>query len=165
MELPKVQRIHAQGDGECIKQAGGNVFVYLVLKLAARLRMRANKPNGPAAWEFSTKRVTDLHCGYLWSHGGSEQQTELSFESQASILAGGSQWWPVIWVDVFGGIGILIPVHCPGLAWQNARPAWAHRSRLQEVDRPQAMIDSLLMIGDVLSYFAAGGGFSTADRR
>ena len=162
MELPKVRRIREQGDGEYLAQGGGNVFNYLVLKLAARLRMKARKSNGLAGYEFSTKRVTDLHCGYLWSHGGPEQQTELSFESAASISDGGSQWWPVIWVDVGGGI--LIPVHCPGLAWQNARPAWAHPSRLQEVDRPQAIIDSLLMIGDVFSFFAAGGGFSTAER-
>ena len=152
-----VQRIDAK-DPVWLQRGKRDVWIYLILKLAELLRR--GKKIGQAAWSFKPRQVKDLHYGYVWGHGAKEQEEELP-SSTAGIMVAGSQWWPVIWVDVGGGT--LVPVHCPGLAWQNARPAWAHPSRLQEeVDRPQAIIDSLLMIVDVFSFFA--GGFSTAER-
>ena len=104
----------------------------MILKLAQLIRN--GKRIGQAAWSFQPRQVRDLHYGYVWGHGGHEQETELHYGSVADIMAAGSQWWPVIWVDV--GCGMLVPVYCPGLAWANARPWMAHRTRIREVETP-----------------------------
>ena len=48
------------------------------------------------------------------------------------MLSGGGEenecWWPIIVVDL---IGDFVAVYCPGLAWQNSRPWFAHRSRVR----------------------------------
>ena len=94
-----------------------------------------------AAWSFQPRQVRDLHYGYVWGHGGHEQETELPTGSVADIMAAGSEWWPVIWVDVV--CDMLVPVYCPGLAWANARPWMAHRTRIREVETPGAIIEEL----------------------
>ena len=107
-------------------------WYYLILKLAQLIR-RGNRI-GQAAWSFQPRQVRDLHYGYVWGHGGHEQETELPTSgSVADIMAAGSQWWPVIWVY---NDGVKVPVYCRGLAWMNARPWYAHRTRLQEVETP-----------------------------
>ena len=108
----------------------------MILKFAALIR-RGNSI-GAAAWSFQPRQVRDLHYGYVWGHGGHEQEEELPSGS-AAIMAAGSQWWPVIWVEV----GVKVPVYCPGLAWQNARPWHAHVNRIAQVETPGVIIEEL----------------------
>ena len=131
------QRI-TENDPVWFHHADCNVWLYLIQKLAALIR-RGNQI-GQAAWSFSLRKVGDLHYGYVWGHGGREQEEELPSGSAADIMAAGSQWWPVVWVFIGG---VLVPVYCPGLAWQNARPWFAHCSRLREVEPPRDTIKKL----------------------
>ena len=126
-----VQRIglHDPWGLQCGKR---DIWLYLLMKLAELIR-RGNHI-GPAAWLFQARQVGHLRYGYVWGHGGHEQEDELPSGSAADIMAAGSQWWPVIWVDVGGGW--LVPVYCPGLAWANARPWMAHCTRIREVETP-----------------------------
>ena len=132
-----VQRIDAN-DAVRFRHADRDVWLYLIQQLAAVIQ-RGNKI-GRAAWLFSSRKVGDFHCGYVWAHGGREQEEELPSGSAADIMAAGSQWWPVVWVFIGG---VLVPVYCPGLAWQRARPWFAHCSRLREVEPPRDTIKKL----------------------
>ena len=133
-----VQRIDEM-DSAWFQRANRDVWMYLILKLASLLR-RGNRI-GQAAWSFQPRQVRDLRYGYVWGHGGHEQEEELRPGcSAADILAAGSQWWPVIWVDE---VDVRVPVYCPGLAWASARPWYAHRTRLQEVETPGVIIEEL----------------------
>ena len=124
--------------------AARDIYLYLILKLAKFIRSKSSI--GQAAWSFQPRRVGDLHYGCVWGHGGREQENELPSGSAADIMRAGSAWWPVIWVDVPGD---KVPVHCPALAWQNARPWWAHRSRLREVETPGVIIEELEPEGEI----------------
>ena len=125
----------AANDPWVLQSVRNDVWYYLILKLAQLIRR--GKRIGQAAWSFQPRQVRDLHYGYVWSHGGKEQATEFPTSgSVADIMAAGSEWWPVIWVDV---VGVRLPVYCPGLAWMNARPWYAHRTRLWEVPTPSAI--------------------------
>ena len=133
-----VQRIQ-ENDPVGLQLGNGDVWLYIILKLAERI----NRGNGigEEAKCFKPRQVRDLHFGYVWGHGGKEQYQELRSGSLAEIMADGSQWWPVIWVEV---VGDLLPVHCPGLAWAKGRPWRAHRSRLRrEVQAPGVVIEEL----------------------
>ena len=92
-----VQRIDAM-DPAWLQRGNRDVWIYLILKLAKLIR--GGNRIGQLAWEFQPRQVKDLHYGYVWSHGGHEQQEELPSGSTADIMAAGSQWWPVIWVEV-----------------------------------------------------------------
>ena len=133
-----VQRVDAN-DPVWLQRGKRDVWIYLILKLAKLIR-GGNRIK--LAWEFQPRQVKDLHYGYVWSHGGKEQATEFPTSgSVADIMAAGSDWWPVIWVDVGGGS--LVPVYCPGLAWANARPWMAHCTRIREVETPGCIIEEL----------------------
>ena len=111
-----------------------NVYLYLVKKIASLIR-RNNKIG--LGWHFASRKVKDLHYGCVWGFGGKEQEEPLT----ADIYASGSQWWPVIWV--YCPDHEKWPVYCPGLAWQNARPWWAHPSRIREVETPRVINEEL----------------------
>ena len=54
------------------------------------------------------------------------------------------EWWPVIFAVSEGGV--CHPAYCPGLAWQNARPWFAHTTRLAGVENStghQELMDEL----------------------
>ena len=138
-QRPWVHRVAAQDSWE-LTLSKMDVWYYCIRKLAQLIR-RGNHI-GQAARSFQPRQVRDLHYGYVWSHGGKEQATEFPTSgSVADIMAAGSDWWPVIWVDVGGGS--LVPVYCPGLAWANARPWMAHCTRIREVETPGCIIEEL----------------------
>ena len=118
-------------DSAWLRRAKMNLWLYVLLKLAHVLRH--TRSIGQAGWSFH-RRVQDLHYGYVWGHGGKEQEDPLPL----NVMAGGFQWWPVIWVVEDGA---LQPCYCPGLAWASARPWYAHSSRLAEVDTPTEVIE------------------------
>ena len=114
----------------------------MILKLAQLLRV-GNKVGQPG-WMFKSRQVKAIHYGVLWGHGGKEQESPLPTDA-AQIREAGSQWWPIIWVEPVCGNPPIdrLPVYCPGLAWQNARPWYAHPSRVQKVETPGVIIEEL----------------------
>ena len=52
-----------------------------------------------------------------------------------------AQWWPAIFVIYDAAAILLCPSYCPGLAVQQARPWFAHRSNL--VETPGVQIEEL----------------------
>ena len=88
-----VQRI-AANDAVRFRHADCDVWLYLIQQLAAVIQ-RGNRI-GQAAWSFRSRKVRDFHYGYVWGHGGHEQEEELPSGSAADIMAAGSQWWPVV---------------------------------------------------------------------
>ena len=129
----------AANDPWVLQSARNDVWYYLILRLAQLIR-RGNRI-GHIAWSFQPRQVRDLHYGYIWAHGGHEQETPLLMNSMAEIMAAGHRWWPVIWLDVGGRM--LVPAYCPGLAWMDARPWFAHCTRLREVETPGVIIEEL----------------------
>ena len=129
-------------DSDWLIRAKMNLWLYLVRKLSHVLTN--TKGLKEAGLIFYYRRVQELHYGYVWGHGGKEQEQPLPLD----VMVGGIQWWPVIWVGVEG---ILQPCYCPGLAWQGSRPWFAHSTRLGEVDTPQEVADENMEGWTILS--------------
>ena len=144
-----------QEDLSAFRSCKREIYLYLVAQLGQRLRTTSRI--GQAGWRFHGKRVKDVHYGCLWGHGGKEQEAPLDESNVHDAELGGSSWWPIIWVEpeheddpmgVESGVDIatiqvLVPVYCPGLAWQRARPWWAHVSRIREIVTPGVIIEEL----------------------
>ena len=138
------QQTVAAMDPRWFVSSKNNVYLYLIKKIANLIR---NGKTIQLGWHFEPRQVKDLHYGCVWGFGGKEQEAPLG----ANVYDSGSQWWPVIWVDCPDHE--KWPVYCPGLAWANARPWWAHPSRIQEVETPGVIIEELdedWMIVDVV---------------
>ena len=143
-------------DPSWLHRGKDDVYLYLILKLAHL--MRSGNKIGPATWMFRDRQVNAIHYGCVWGHGGKEQEEPLPIKD-TEIQMAGSQWWPIIWVEprwshtnCVDKRDWLLPVYCPGLAWQSARPWFAHPSRVQEVETPGVIIDELkdwMMIEEV----------------
>ena len=134
-----VQQIGAM-DGKGLEQAKGDVYAYLILKLAHVLRH--TKKIGQAGYGFVGQPVEKIRRGCVWSQGGHEQETEL-------LQREPGRWWPIIFTE--SPHGSLYPSYCPGPAWQNARPWFAHVSRIAVVNTPVPIIQEL---PEVLTNFA-----------
>ncbi len=70
-----------------------------------------------------------MRLGVIWCDGCSEKNQT----SVRSSFGGGESWWPALFpvshVLQPHSDG-LVPMYCPALAWQNARPWWANSDRL-----------------------------------
>ena len=141
-----------QEDLSAFRSCKREIYLYLVAQLGQRLRTTPRI--GQAGWRFHGKRVKDVHYGCLWGHGGKEQEAPLDESNVNDGRLGGSSWWPIIWVEPEheddpmcvesgGDIQGRVPVYCPGLAWQRARPWWAHVSRIREIVTPGVIIEEL----------------------
>ena len=125
-------------DPEGITRACHSLWVWLIYKLGVAIRDK--KPIGKVAWEFVPHVVGDIRYGFVWSFGNTEQEQPLPPGlSKERMREYGCQWWPVIWIYVDG----MLPVYCPGLAWQGARPWRAHRTRIYEIDRPDSVPEQM----------------------
>ena len=127
-----VARINAM-DYVWMQRAHCNVYLYLIYKLSHVLSH--TKRIGQAGWAFRGQPMSAIQCGCVWGQGGHEQEEPLTSHD----IAG--QWWPLIFVVT--PEGNLYPGYCPGLAWQNARPWYAHASRVRVVETPRVVIEEL----------------------
>jgi hypothetical protein len=117
-----IYRDDSSGWEEC----GGDVYAYLLLKLERRVH--GAKP-GPAGWAMRAALASgQLVLGVIWCDGCSEKNQT----SVRSRFDGGEDWWPALFPvsHVNPHSGGLVPMYCPALAWQNARPWWANSDRL-----------------------------------
>ena len=128
------RRIRANGDGMWLdRRAQGDVHRYLIIRLSHR--MSRYRHNGQAAWAFQGTPLHLIRCGCIFSQGGREQDTP----RMPNELG---EWWPIIFANVSGD-GVLYPSYCPGLAWQQARPWFAHSSRMAIVPTPTPIFEEL----------------------
>ena len=81
--------------------------------------------------------MADIRCGRMWSCGGKEQLHPFGYEDATG------QWWPIIYQEIEPAPDGQTPAYCPGLAWQNARPWFAHLSRITPVETPGIIIEEL----------------------
>ena len=129
------REIRANGDGTWLDRAQGDVYRYLIIRLSYRLsRYRRNRQ---AAWAFRGTPLHLIRCGCIFSQGGHEQESPLMPNEPG-------EWWPVIFA--VSEDGVCHPGYCPGLAWQNARPWFAHTTRLAGVENStghQELMDEL----------------------
>ena len=126
-----VARINAM-DFVWLQRACCNVYLYLIYKLQHVLKN--TKRIGQAGWALYGQPLSAIRCGCVWGQGGHEQEVPLTSHEPG-------EWWPLIFV--ISPDGILYPCYCPGLAWQNARPWYAHASRVRVVETPGVVIEEL----------------------
>ncbi len=109
------------------KACGGDVYTYLLKKLEHRVEM--TKP-GKAGWAMHAALASgQLRQGVIWCDGCSEANQT----SVRSSFGGGESWWPALFPVshvLQPHSDELVPMYCPALAWQNARPWWANSDRL-----------------------------------
>ena len=114
---PRNFEVHGSEDHEA------NVYQYIERRLRWVL---LNVPKvGQAGWSFRTDDAGCWTWAIIWTDAGSSQRQATPVEDSI----GGERWWPAIVADI-PELDIL-PVYCPGLAWQSARPWFVHRSRVQ----------------------------------
>ena len=94
------------------------IWEYLESKL--RIILHEKRSIGMAGWAWRGQGV--LCQGFL-------RVWECTDKSQQSPYVDGEifDWWPIIWLE---NGDIVVPMMCPALAWQNARPWSAHISRV-----------------------------------
>ena len=106
--------------------------------------LRMNLGGPPLIWEYieyklrrilaGTKRIGQ--SGWAWHETGVLCRgfacvAHCSDDSQRMPYLSGEmvEWWPIIWLEAPHG-GLIFPMMCPALAWQNARPWSIHISRV-----------------------------------
>ena len=138
-------------DPHGLQQARNDVCLWLMAKLAALIRR--GKRIGEVAYMWAKQPVGRMKCSVIYSCGGHEQELPLSQDD------GGSEWFPIIYVDPAARCSQLekVPMYCPALAWQNARPWLAHVSRIRDVETPGVIIEEL---SDTQSISSVCSGFS-----
>ena len=104
-----------------------NVYQYLEQRLLWVLDHTRNI--GEAGWAFQTDGAGRWTWAIIYADASSSEQQEKSVE----VATGLERWWPALVADI-PGLDKL-PVYCPGLAWQYARPWFVHRSRVQLLPR------------------------------
>ena len=122
-------------DPEFLTLGKNDIYLYLMCKLSYILKTK--KSIGQAGWAWSGCPVAAIRCGRMWACGGKEQEHPLGFEDDEG------QWWPIIFLQIATGPDGRCPTYCPGLAWQNARPWFAHLSRITPVETPGIIIEEL----------------------
>ena len=110
-------------------QPGDDIFKYLASKVFQVIA--TTRRIGQAGWSFRSCGHDHCIACLVWADGTHCQSTAL-VATQA-----GEQWWPCVVLNVAPTSGGTLPFYCPALAWQNARPWFAHVSRLRCVG-PQA---------------------------
>ena len=105
-------------DPLCFTQVQQDIFQYLAVKATQVIKVK--RSIGQAGYAFAG--ADNVYKGLIWSAGSKDQETPF-LAPQC-----GERWWPVIIVDLPGDV---VAVYCPGLAWQNSRPWFAHRSRVR----------------------------------
>ena len=91
----------------------------------------------PAGQEMMVYRTSQFRCGIMWCEGGKDQQVQPLLVDEPN-----SEYWPIIYLEV-NLSGDLLPVYCPGLAWQGSRPWCAHESRVLFVQTPDSVQEKL----------------------
>ena len=116
---------HDRGNFQDHGSLEANVYLYIDRRL--RWVLDNVQGVGQAGWRFY-RTAHDDGCwtrAIIWTEAQSSQRQSTPVEDSI----GGERWWPAIVADI-PGLDIL-PVYCPGLAWQSARPWFVHRSRVQ----------------------------------
>ena len=129
---------HDRGNFQDHGSHEANVYRYIDRRL--RWVLGNVRRRGQAGWWFVV--TADDGCwtwAIIWTDAGSSQRQATPVEDSI----GGERWWPAIVADI-PGLAIL-PVYCPGLAWQSARPWFVHRSRVQFLpqDAPWIFLEEL----------------------
>ena len=98
----------------------------------------------PLIWEYVEHKLRSIltgkrsvgSAGWAWWNSGVLCRGFIcvghcSDATQQSPYVAGEvvEWWPVIWLEVANG-SLILPMMCPALAWQDARPWSAHISRV-----------------------------------
>ena len=121
-------RLNDFGNFQVLGSHEANVYLYIERRLRSVLRKRRK---GPAGWWFYQ---TDGAAGcWTWAIIWTDARSSEHQETPVDVTFVGERWWPAIVADI-PGLDIL-PVYCPGLAWQDARPWFVHRSRVQLLPR------------------------------
>jgi hypothetical protein len=99
--------------------------MYLLMKVQRRVTSRSP---GQAGWAMHAALMSgNLRLGVIWADGCSES-SQTSLRQSNGV---GESWWPALIPAPPGPPSIeLVPMYCPALAWQNARPWWANPDRL-----------------------------------
>lgn len=95
------------------------------------------KKPGQAGWSFrSGLSMGTVERAVIWANGSSES----SQCRPLSLNEIDSQWWPCVVCSLPDDRGCL-PFYCPALAWQRARPWYAHHSRvfLEQLENQRAL--------------------------
>ena len=106
-------------------ETGGSVHIWHYLRHRLHSILASRKSIGQAGWSWQSPGR--LCFGFIFAEGSSqhEQSTPLSSTSRG-------QYWPIIFLAPLDGAiwsNILVPMMCPALAEQGARPWYAHGSR------------------------------------
>ena len=115
------------------QQCDGDVYAYLRMKIQVRLCTRARKGVGQAGWCIIDALRSDpssLRPCVIWADGISEG----SQMSPRKSTGEGESWWPALIVAPTNGAQECVPMYCPALAWQGARPWWANVDRVWEFE-------------------------------
>ena len=117
----RIRREDLAGWEEC----GGDVYMFMIMKLQRRL---AGGRLGQAGWSMHAALMSDqIRHGVIWADGYSES-SQTSLRQSNGV---GETWWPALIQVAPGPPSVaLVPMYCPALAWQNARPWWANPDRL-----------------------------------
>ena len=116
----------------------GEVYLYLLHKLSDVLRTASPKIKMTEAGQhMMDHRTHQFRCGTMWCDGGKHQQEQPYLGNEPN-----SHYWPIIYLEV-NVSDDLLPVYCPGLAWQGSRPWCAHQSRVFFVQTPERVQDKL----------------------
>ena len=99
-----------------------SVHNYLKYKLYVRIQ---NGKCGTAGWTFSNAGIQSWENAYIWADGASSG----SQQRPLTEIKADERWWPCI-VATVDGTDDEIPMYCPALAFQSARPWYCHRSRI-----------------------------------
>ena len=113
------ERTIARQDALQFQKCGSKIDKYLDEAVFLTYKMRSV---GPAGWQFRLASANDRILCAIWADAQSSARQSTSLH----VVTGNETWWPALVIDTGEEI---VPVYCPGLAWQRARPLFVQRSR------------------------------------
>ena len=108
--------------------AGPNASIWHYLTVGLRNILGTTKKIGQAGWKWQTG-AGHLTFGFIFACGSSQSEQSMPLHPGDSHSL---QCWPIIFLAPPGGgpwIHIIIPMMCPALVAQRARPWFTHGSR------------------------------------
>ena len=127
-------------DPEGMRKCNNDIWLYLREKLEQRLKSKARKGNGAAAWEwvrFFGDPTTKPFCCAMYTEAGWGESFQMKPLAKPGVYNEPEcTWWPCLAVPPAATCSTpdKVATYCPGLAFPNARPWYAHNDRIIWLD-------------------------------